>query len=316
MATDRPLITPHRSTSPPCNFHSSSAAAFDNRFRDVLALFSIARRGREIHRVWKNRHEEISQVFATCEKTEWNQLMEEYIRNGLHTRGLKGSAFEAPRIWLQLRHTSPTIFLPSLPPSILFANLSIYIYHPLANCSNLPSTVKMKTSRVRVHRNSVYYRNSRIASWRANEQSIVPPFPDENSRWSKNFAKQGQPEGGDVARKHRYRTKKQVFDSGQEGKNKGKRDDGEWTFHFSLPSDPKFHISVEQKRLIRWEGRNGIWWCFKRGSLEGLKRWREGGGSFANVRWREVVQVHGWRRALAARIFDGLPALLNFTPFE
>lgn len=127
----------------------------------------------------------------------------------------------------------------------------------------------MKTSRVRVHRNSVYYRNSRIASWRANEQSIVPPFPDENSRWSKNFAKQGQPEGGDVARKHRYRTKKQVFDSGQEGKNKGKRDDGEWTFHFSLPSDPKFHISVEQKRLIRWEGRNGIWWCFKRGSLEG-----------------------------------------------
>lgn len=117
MATDRPLITPHRSTSPPCNFHSSSAAAFDNRFRDVLALFSIARRGREIHRVWKNRHEEISQVFATCEKTEWNQLMEEYIGNGLHTRGLKGSAFEAPRIWLQLRHTSPTIFLPSLPPS-------------------------------------------------------------------------------------------------------------------------------------------------------------------------------------------------------
>lgn len=86
----------------------------------------------------------------------------------------------------------------------------------------------MKTSRVRVHRNSVYYRNSRIASWRANEQSIVPPFPDENSRWSKNFAKQGQPEGGDVARKPIDTVqKKQVFDSGQEGKNKGKRDDGE-----------------------------------------------------------------------------------------
>lgn len=135
MATDRPLITPHRSTSPPCNFHSSSAAAFDNRFRDVLALFSIARRGREIHRVWKNRHEEISQVFATCEKTEWNQLMEEYIGNGLHTRGLKGSAFEAPRIWLQLRHTSPTIFLPSLPPSL----------HPIRQPLNLhlPSTCKL-----------------------------------------------------------------------------------------------------------------------------------------------------------------------------
>lgn len=118
--------------------------------------------------------------------------------------------------------------LPPLPPSILFANLSIYIYHQLANCSNLPSTVKMKTSRVRVHRNSVYYRNSRIASWRANEQSIVPPFPDQNSRWSKNFAKQGQPEGGDVARKLIDTVqKKQVFDSGQEGKNKGKRDDGE-----------------------------------------------------------------------------------------
>lgn len=47
----------------------------------------------------------------------------------------------------------------------------------------------MKTSRVRVHRNSVYYRNSRITSWRANEQSIVPPTPE--TRCPKNFASTG-----------------------------------------------------------------------------------------------------------------------------
>lgn len=79
------------------------------------------------------------------------------------------------------------ITIALLPPSSL--PLSIYIYHQLANCSNLPSTVKMKTSRVRVHRNSVYYRNSRITSWRANEQSIVPPTPE--TRCPKNFASTG-----------------------------------------------------------------------------------------------------------------------------
>lgn len=39
----------------------------------------------------------------------------------------------------------------------------------------------MKTSRVRVHRNSVYITAiSRITSWRANEQSIVLTPPTEN----------------------------------------------------------------------------------------------------------------------------------------
>lgn len=78
---------------------------------------------------------------------------------------------------------------PYLSHHLPFPNLSIYIYHQLANCSNLPSAVKMKTSRVRVHRNSVYITAiSRITSWRANEQSIVltpPPKASKNSMLEK-----------------------------------------------------------------------------------------------------------------------------------
>lgn len=153
----------------------------------------------------------------------------------------------------------------------------------------------------------MYYRNSRIASWRANEQSIVPPLPKTLSMVEKfRAAKQGQPEGvgGAVARKHRYRkTKKHI------GKER------ESAFHFSLPS--KFHVSVRAEAFNQLGGAKwNLVVAFKR-ALEGLKRRREGGdGSFANVRWREVVpQVHGWRRALAARIFDGLP-LAGFVEFH
>lgn len=112
------------------------------------------------------------------------------------------------------------ITIALLPPSSL--PLSIYIYHQLANCSNLPSTVKMKTSRVRVHRNSVYYRNSRITSWRANEQSIVPPTPE--TRCPKNFA------STESAARKQVRHREKVFDSG--------------AFHFSSPrQNQEFYVS-------------------------------------------------------------------------
>ena len=68
-------------------------------------------------------------------------------------------------------------FSLSLSPPPLFSSLSIYIYHQLANCSNLAGTVKMKTPRVRVHGNSVYYHIRQLEDyrWHANEPSIVPP---------------------------------------------------------------------------------------------------------------------------------------------
>ena len=93
---------------------------------------------------------------------------------------------------------------PYLSHHLPFPNLSIYIYHQLANCSNLPSAVKMKTSRVRVHRNSVYITAiSRITSWRANEQSIVltPHRKPPKTRCSKNF---GVRNGGKKNKAYRY----------------------------------------------------------------------------------------------------------------
>ena len=59
----------------------------------------------------------------------------------------------------------------------------------------------MKTSRVRVHRNSVYITAiSRITSWRANEQSIVltpPPKASKNSMLEKfRGQKRGQEKQG------------------------------------------------------------------------------------------------------------------------
>lgn len=183
MVTDGPLITvidPTSYLSRPCNFAPRIHSIVVCFWQSVSWRHCFLRRtctdctprGVRIHRIGGDIRMlsmlqveeprlkeivEVNKIFNThyvvndTEQTKWGKLI--WV-NWMHTTiahaQFKGEGTGSAKDLI----TIAPYFSHHLP------SLSIYIYHQLANCSNLPSTVKMKTSRVRVHRNSVYYRNS------------------------------------------------------------------------------------------------------------------------------------------------------------
>lgn len=166
MVTDGPLITvidPTSYLSRPCNFAPRIHSIVVCFWQSVSWRHCFLRRtctdctprGVRIHRIGGDIRMlsmlqveeprlkeivEVNKIFNThyvvndTEQTKWGRLIRpEYEWTGcipqLHTRSLKGRALEAPRIWLQLHHTSPTIF-PLSSQFTFTINLQIVPIYP------------------------------------------------------------------------------------------------------------------------------------------------------------------------------------------
>lgn len=267
-----------------------SSSAFDNRFRDAIVFYAgerepIARRedGFELstHRCCESRNQEwriprrsvvkINQVFNSrvtfcVDKFVINEVRKtQLIRSGIERTGcncsLKGR--RASRIWLQLHFSHHLPF----PSQFTFTiNLQIVpIYPPLW---------KWK------HHAWGYIEIPCITAIRGLPRGALTSsrlFPQPQKLDARKISRPRDRVSGKKT-SFAYRHREKVFDSIRE------------RFIFPPLARTRNFTSPEAEAFNQ-RGQNGIQRCFKR-ALEGLNE-----GLSRMSEWREVVQVHGWRRA-------------------